>query len=205
MRTYSDLKLAMKRKGYVFFEQGDYNLNIIFERTSDTFTNKFDDWMYIAYKINGRETVNIIPATSKPGLYGHGTATDPIPGGVAVTIPNQYRSAYQWIPKDKGWGAYPFNGEFFTLHGTISVWRDNNKDNKIDHVGIQGADYRTGVNIHKMSNPGSHGFPVNNWSNGCSGAEEPSFMSIVPIVNQAIIESGSDIFTATWLETKDFS
>ena len=50
------VKRAMDSKGYKYFENGDYNLNIIGIRNSDTanmVTNKFDDTNTISYKIDG--------------------------------------------------------------------------------------------------------------------------------------------------------
>ncbi len=48
------IKQAMKVKNYKFFESGDYNLNIIGIRNSDTgskVTNVFDDLLTVSYKI----------------------------------------------------------------------------------------------------------------------------------------------------------
>jgi hypothetical protein len=54
---YQDLKKAVESKGYVFFDDKDFNLNIVFERTSDDFTDMFTDKCRIAYKENGIEKV----------------------------------------------------------------------------------------------------------------------------------------------------
>jgi len=53
MITIADLKRTMAAKGYAFFENGDFNLNIIGVRNSATgqkVTNAFDDKIVVAYK-----------------------------------------------------------------------------------------------------------------------------------------------------------
>ena len=49
--TREQIEQALKAKGYKWFEKGDYNLNIVGIRNSDTnneVTNKFDDWMTLS-------------------------------------------------------------------------------------------------------------------------------------------------------------
>lgn len=195
MRTIAQLKALALRKGYTWFYTGDYNLNIWLERTSNTFTNKFDDFMHIAWLIGDVEHYLCIPATTKHGLGQ----------GQSVIMPNQYKSAYQWIPKGKGWGhGYHFaEGEFFAQCKPVQTWIDSNKDSIIDHVNPVFAGTNVGINIHKMSPKGVRTGRVDNWSLGCSGAEEPDFIKIIPIVTEAVKLYG-DKFTITWVESKDF-
>ena len=52
----SQVEKAVKSKGYKWFENGDYNLNIVGIRNSSTnneITNKFDDLLTVSYKIDG--------------------------------------------------------------------------------------------------------------------------------------------------------
>ena len=54
--TREQIQTAVQSKGHKFFENGDYNVNIVGVRNSATdnkVTNKFDDWMTISYKVNG--------------------------------------------------------------------------------------------------------------------------------------------------------
>lgn len=195
MRSIAQLKALATRNGYTWFDTGNYNLNIWFERTSNNFTNKFDDFMHISWLIDGVEHYLCIPATTKHGLGQ----------GQSVIVPNQYKSAYQWIPKGKGWGnGYHFaKGEFFAQCKPVQTWIDNNKDSVIDHFNPVMASTNVGINIHKMSPEGVRTGIVGNWSLGCSGAEEPDFIKIIPIVTEAVKLYG-DKFTITWVETKDF-
>jgi hypothetical protein len=209
MNLYQSLKASVELKGYKFFDNGDYNLNLIFVRNSDTFTNHFDDDLFVPYRVGGAETVLHIACTTKAGLYGHGSATQPLAGGTKVLVPNQYIRSHQWIPKGKGWGnGYHFaEGEFFAQKGTLKVWSDGDRDNQIDHVAEQLIG-NIGLNIHKMSPrgvvlPSINEYRVDNWSNACCGSPEPYFMELVPIVNKSVEVWGSDLFTLTLLEKAD--
>ena len=204
MRTYQQLKSATEAKGYNFFDTGIYNINIIFERVTETITNKFDDIMNIAFRDEaGAEQVLSIPATTKPGLYGPGAIENPKPNGTAILPPGQYKHTWQFIDTNQGKGHYPFNGEYFQQVQPFGVWRDATKTLDIKALPNNLDTGIFGVNIHKMSKPGAKGFPVNNWSEGCQGAQEPDFIILLPTIREAVSRYG-DKFTGTILETVDF-
>ena len=46
------MKEALGKKGYVFFENGNYNLNIIGIRNNSGRPDVFDDFINVFYKIN---------------------------------------------------------------------------------------------------------------------------------------------------------
>ena len=51
--TRQQIETAVKAKGYKWFENGDYNLNIVGVRNGETgteVTNKFDDFLTLSYK-----------------------------------------------------------------------------------------------------------------------------------------------------------
>ncbi len=84
------IKVAMKAKGYAFFENGDYNLNIIGIRTiGNKVTNVFDDLLTLSYKVNGEWVFKQWAATTDPGTKGvkefHNAQ------GVARLVPGQYK------------------------------------------------------------------------------------------------------------------
>jgi hypothetical protein len=204
MRTYEQLQNTVLSKGYNFFDTGAYNLNIIMERTTHQITNEFDDWMHIAFKDeNGSSVVMSIPATTKPGLNGNGAVLAPNSRGTAILVPDQYKHSHKFYDTDKGWEHYPFNGEYFRQMASVKVWRDKEKRLNIEQCEDNTDEGLFGINIHKMSNPGKTGFPVNNWSEGCQGAEEPHFKTILPIVREAVSRYG-DVFTLTLIESTDF-
>ena len=54
--TREQVEAAVKSKGYRWFEKGDYNVNIVGIRNSETgseITNKFDDHITISFKNDG--------------------------------------------------------------------------------------------------------------------------------------------------------
>jgi len=201
MTTYDDIKNRVLALNYEFFE-GELNLNMIWERTSNIFTNKFSDFLHIAYQQNGQNLVLTIPATTKPGLNGEGAILNPptVHGitGTDVIIPGQYKGTWEWIDAPTG-KPYPFDKEFFRQIKGVNYWRDGEKllnitknqehDNTID-----------GTQWHKMSNPEASGFDVNNWSEGCMGAEEPVFKTIFSLVREAVAKYGP-VFTGTLIDT----
>jgi hypothetical protein len=197
---YDKLKICVEKKGYTFFDTGDYNINIIFNRTSNIFTDHFTDMMYIAYKVNGEKKTLSIPATTKAGSY---YVQNPITyqgvTGVAVIVPGQYRGVYQFVDDYVTWLNYPF---FRQIKG-MNYYRDYDKDNLLEAVQYQ-QNQIFGTHIHRMSNVGVTGQIIYNWSAGCMGVEEPNFKQILPIVRESVKKYGNT-FTCTIMEAKDFN
>lgn len=197
--NYNELKFKVESLGYEFFI-GDLNLNFIWERTSDIITNKFTDFLHIAYQENGQDNILSIACTTKPGIKGSIDSPVTVDGvtGTAVIIPGQYKGAWQYIEINPSRG-YPFNGQFFQQIKPINYWRDGNKVLYVEH--IQEQDNKIfGTNWHKMSNEGASGFDINNWSEGCMGAESGIWESILPLVRRSIAKYGP-IFTGTLITT----
>lgn len=198
--TIDNIKKAMLNKGYKFFNKGDYNLNIIFVRTDNVITNYFTDKLYLIYNKDGKEVIREYPATTKPGIKGSIDSPVTVDGitGTACIVPNQYESAFKFIDSYTEFSEYPY----FRLIGRLDYYRDGNKDLVLntDKV-IKSKNYKT--HFHRMSNKGVTGKPINNWSLGCIGVEEPYMAAIIPIIREAVKRYG-DIFTVTILENKDF-
>src|ERR1035437_9864944 len=111
--TYQELKGAIEKKGYIFFADGNYNLNFVWERTSNIFTNMFTDFLHIAYRDNsGAEQLVSLRATTKASLYSHGGAMDPLPQGEAVIMPAQYHSSWSFT-MGNGTGIAPWGKPYF--------------------------------------------------------------------------------------------
>lgn len=201
MRTYQELKNAIVKKKYVWYEK-DVELNCIWERTSDVITNKFTDWLFIAYLENGEEKVICIPATTKPGLKGSILEPTTVEGitGTAIIKPGQYIHAWEFKDTYAAFSKYPY----FHQIGKIDYWRDGDKDEEIDRINDQ-EDKIFGTHWHKMSKNGTYGTGnVNNWSLGCMGAVEIEFRKILPIVRTSSNSYGKKL-TGTILESKDFN
>lgn len=197
---YEKLKQIVKDLGYVWFE-GPYNVNFIWERTSDIITNKFTDFLHCCYQTeeNGTGFVITIPATTKPGLKGSILEPVTVNGvtGTAIIKPGQYRGAWEFRDTFKEFSEYPY----FRQVKPIDYWRDGDKDHEIDRVQDQ-EDKIFGTHWHRMSQNNTYGSGlINNWSLGCMGAPEPEFEKILPLVRENCKRYGNRV-TGTIIETK---
>ena len=86
------VKQIMERKGYKFFEKGDYNLNIIGIRSEVNIANSFDDTLLCIFKKDNKWVFNEYPITTDAGRYW---LKNPMNSkGTALLVPNQYRGVY---------------------------------------------------------------------------------------------------------------
>ena len=93
--TREQVEEAVKSKGYKWFENGNYNLNIVGIRNSDTFdevTNKFDDLLTVSYKVGNDLQYHQWNCTTDPGKYYTENLLNE--DGVAILVPGQYRSSH---------------------------------------------------------------------------------------------------------------
>lgn len=186
------IKQAMKVKNYKFFESGDYNLNIVGIRNSDTgnkVTNVFDDLLTVSYKIGDVWHFKKWAATTDPGTKGvkefHNAQ------GVARLVPGQYRGSHAI-------GLHQGKYEALKQAKPVKVYRDANKDMTYDTKLITEGIY--GINIHKA---GADSTYVENWSEGCQVFKKSAdFDEFMALVKKAATLHGNS-FTYTLLESKD--
>jgi hypothetical protein len=186
------IKQAMKVKDYKFFESGDYNINIIGIRNSDTgnkVTNVFDDLLTVSYKIGDVWHFKKWAATTDPGTKGvkefHNAQ------GVARLVPGQYRGSHAI-------GLHQGKYEALKQAKPVKVYRDANKDMTYDTKLITEGIY--GINIHKA---GADSTYVENWSEGCQVFKKSAdFDEFMALVKKAATLHGNS-FTYTLLESKD--
>ena len=153
----ADFSKILVNKGYVYFTNGKYNLNIIGVRRAGTkVTNQFDDYIVVEYiDMYGIKTRDVFPATTDPGLS---SMTKPMSTkGCAILVPGQYRSSWM-IGYHKG------KYEALVQCKPLKVYRDNNKDNIYDLNPKTIEEGNFGINIHKS---GDDSTIVNGWSAGC--------------------------------------
>lgn len=185
---------VMAKKGYAYFVNGAYNLNIIGIRRSGTeVTNRFDDFIVVTYKddksIWHKE---IFQATTDPGL-------SPIMNpankkGCAILVPGQYRGAYK-IGYHKG------QYEALCQCKPLPVYRDGNKDNKYDFNPKTIDRGMFGINIHKS---GTSSTIVNGWSAGCQVVSMSlNFNKLMELAHRQIKCGMGNTFTYTLLKEED--
>ena len=201
MNKYSreQIKESVERKGYKYFENGDYNVNIIGIRNSafaNKVTNRFDDTMTLAYKINGEWQYHEFDCTTDPGTH---YMDSPIveSKGTAILVPGQYRGSHK-IRKHQG--RYEALGQ----QRKVKVYRDNNRDD-IYNMNTENIDEGLfGINIHRATKyAGKKSTQVDKWSAGCQViADNDDWTKFMKIMRKAR-DTWSNNFTYTLIESKD--
>lgn len=193
MFTREQVEKTIKAKGYKYFENGDYNVNIIGIRNSlpgKKVTNVFDDWITISFKINGIWQFYIWSATTDPGkapmLKGNNGR------GTARVVPGQYPGSH-FIRKHQG------KYDALCQKGHLRLYRDADKDLEYDEDKIVDS-YNDGINMHKA---GQDSTWVDTWSEGCQVFKRvKDFDEFMGICKQAAKIHGNS-FTYTLIESKD--
>lgn len=161
--TREQLFSYIKNKGWMTFENGDLNVNIIAVRSDiiDRSEDSFDDVLFLYYKFNDNWVEYKFEITSVPGLMELQNPSFPEAkkNGTAIIVPNQYRGAYKV--------GYHYNQEALIQYKPIKIYRDNNRNNIIDldpNTAIEGY---WGINIHSTNEYWTLD-KIKNWSAGCT-------------------------------------
>lgn len=195
--TRNQIKEAVISNGYKWFESGNYNLNIVGVRNSETHgkvTNKFDDCITVSYNIDGEEKFHCFSATTDPGSHWEKNLLNK--DGVAILVPNQYRSSHE-IRKHQG------KYEALCQKKPVKVYRDNNKDSKYDMLEENIHEGIFGINIHKAGSRINGSTQIDKWSAGCQVfSKESDFNQLMELAYKAKNLYGNS-FTYTLIESKD--
>ena len=143
----TDFEKLFKKLGYAFFTNGDYNMNIIGIRNllggDNIQRDKFDDAMVLIFKVNGKWQKYIFDCTTDPSLKLLKAPSNS--KGTAILVPGQYRSTYK---------LDLHNGKYRALCQRlkpVKVYRDKNKDNKLDMNPKTIDTGMFGINLHRAS------------------------------------------------------
>jgi hypothetical protein len=192
MYTREQIEAAVKAKGYKYFENGEFNVNVIGIRNTapgKKVTNLFDDWISISYKEGGVWKFFIWAATTDPGTKGVKEFHNA--GGVARLVPGQYPGSHHV-------GLHQGKYEALKQKANVKVYRDANKDMVYDESKITEGVY--GINIHHA---GADSTYVENWSEGCTVFKKiKDFDAFMVICKKAAALQGNS-FTYTLIESKD--
>ena len=189
------IQRAFQKKGYKFFDNGFYNLNIVGIRSAKREAGSFEDFIAIVYQDEFEFWhCNYYEATTDAGTYW--LAHPMNKKGTALLVPGQYMGAYR---KGLHKGQY----EALVQSGVVRVYRDNNKDFINDYNPNTIEEGLFGINIHR-SNPIFESEDNARWSAGCQEFKNPhEFDAFMPIVEKALINYGNK-FTYTLLNHTDF-
>lgn len=196
--TREQIEKTMASKDYKYFTGGDYDVNIIGIRNSDTkgrVTNAFDDCVTISYKVDNEWNFHCYKATTDPGSHWEKNILNK--KGVAILKPDQYRGSHKLRLHA---GKYLALGQ----QKPVKVYRDNNRDGKYDLIEEKVDEGLFGINIHRATGrSGGKSIRVDKWSAGCqviaSNDDWHQFLDIC----QTAREIWGNSFTYTLLESKD--
>jgi len=196
--TKDQIESAVKAKGYRWFTNGDYNLNIVGIRNSDTdneVTNKFDDCITVSYKVDGMWRSHCFKCTTDPGKYWVENIMRE--SGVAILKPNQYRSTYKI-------GLHQGKYEALRQAKPVQVYRDNNLDEVYDLIEENIQEGIFGINIHRATKyEGRTSTQIDKWSAGCQViASNDDWQDFIGLCRQARDIWGNS-FTYTLIESDD--
>ena len=196
--TRQQIETAVKSKDYKWFENGDYNLNIVGVRNGETgteVTNKFDDFLTLSYKIDGEWNYHCFDATTDPGK--HWVENIMREEGVAVLKENQYRGSHKI-------GLHQGKYEALRQQKPVQVYRDNDLDGNYDLLEENIQEGIFGINIHRATKyEGRKSTQIDKWSAGCQViAANDDFRLFMEICNKAKDTWGNS-FTYTLINSND--
>lgn len=198
--TRQQIESTVKAKGYKWFENGDYNLNIIGVRNGETLnevTNKFDDCITLSYKVDGEWQFHCFEATTDPGKHWVDNVLNE--AGVAILKENQYRGSHKI-------GLHQGKYEALRQHKPVQVYRDNNLDDcyDMDESTLQEGIF--GINIHRATKwEGKKSTQIDKWSAGCQViAANDDFRLFMEICNKSKDIWGNS-FTYTLINSDDLT
>lgn len=160
---YNNLKKSVRNLGFLFFEGGAFDLNIIGVRTADNASNSFNDFLCVAYNDGFNNIVQTYKITTDPGVYYRENPANV--NGTAIVVPGQHRSVWQL---GKHQGKY----SALVQRGEISVYRDADKDDQLDIEGSVIEKGFFGINCHRASATNTSK-QVDKWSAGCQVHADP--------------------------------
>ena len=198
--TREQIQATMESKGYKYFTGGDFDVNIIGVRNSETkgrVTNAFDDCVTISYKEDGEWKFHCYQATTDPGSHWEQNLLNK--KGVAILKPGQYRGSHKLRLHQ---GKYLALGQ----KSPVKVYRDNNRDGKYDLLEENVDEGIFGINIHRATGrKGGKSIRVDKWSAGCQViADNDDWHQFLDIC-QTAREIWGNSFTYTLIESKDIS
>ena len=143
--------------GYLVFEAGPFDLNLVALRAIPGTVDAFDDLLCVAYAdTSGTWRLEAWPCTTDPGRPS--LENPRRADGTAIIIPGQHRAAYM-LGSHKG--RYPC----LVPTRPIPVWRDGNRDAVVDYWNGSSSS-SSAVQIHHASALRAVA-RVGPWSEGC--------------------------------------
>ena len=143
---------------------------IVFLRTDQVLSNSFDDFA-VVYKKG--VCVSIVPCSTTAGdHYIFNPITHLGITGTAIAVEQQVLGSHRFVT-NKNWKTLWLGAPYFQQVLPITIYRDGNKDRKLDRAIRQLGLF--GINIHR----GGIGNVIGNWSAGCQVIPDTHWFPII--------------------------
>ena len=172
--TAEDVKNVIIKNSMIWYDKSN-QLNLIAVRTGVNATNTFDDVLYCVFK-DSKNSLKMFQysVTTESGFH---YLKNPIRSiGTAIVVPN-----HQYIDSHSI-GLHKGQYKALVQTGKLLVYRDNNKDTKLDYTEstIETSE-NDGINIHRSKENGTS-LLVDKWSAACTVfANYREFSSFMPL------------------------
>jgi hypothetical protein len=178
--------------GYAIFTDYNYDLNLIACRSPSRVSGVFDDVFHVIYRMGDRYIQESYPCTTDAGLYWmHNPSRVE---GTAILVAGQYRGVYKL---DLHAGKYL---ALCQRNGSVSVYRDNNRDDALDMDPQTIQTGRFGINIHRAHSQYDVE-EVGRYSAGCVVIKDGGdFDRLIALAKKQRDTLGYDTFSLTLLE-----
>jgi len=189
---------VMNNNGYKVYDNDsvEWNLNIVGVRNKSNSANAFDDTLMVFHKFMNNWFIAYYPITTDPSIHYLKKPINKF--GTAILKEGQYAGCYN-ISKHKG----RYDALCQRL-GNVNVYRDNNKDGKLnmDETTIQTGIFY--INIHKGPLNGDFDSANTIYSAGCQVfADSRHFAEFMLKCKNGAAAFGNK-FTYTLLNERDF-
>ena len=191
------LQKVYASKGYAFFTNGDYNVNVFGVRAYPGTVDKFDDLIGLAYKVDSKWTLKLYDGTTDPGIYWLKNLMNP--AGAAILKEGQYKKAY-------GLGLHRGLPALVQVN-PMWYFRDKNRDNNHDMNPSTLVLENAATNLHRASKTGKSiniSGATYGWSAGCQVIADVKDMEELLSVCTKASERYGNSFTYTLLNERDF-
>jgi len=165
-----------------------HDLNIVGIRTRDNVANTFNDWVTVFYLLGAQWNFFAFPATTDPGAYYRRAPLNV--KGTAVLKPGQYPGAYR-LGRHRNYKA-------LQQYRPVTIYRDDNRDERNDTTGLTEESGLFGINIHH-ANAHRASMVVGRWSAGCQVLQDPEHFAFFMALCERARDQGAKDFTYTLL------
>lgn len=199
--SIESIRAAIDRFGYRVYDSPtvDWNINIVGIRADSVIPDKFDDWLVVFHRFNGEWESRYYQITTDPSPYYLRNPINPV--GAAILKEGQYKSCYALdIHKRGKLGAHK---ALCQVKGSVTVYRDNNRDGllNMNNATVQTGSF--GINIHRGPRNGQWSEDNINYSAGCQVfADDRKFDEFLLICEHAASSFGN-VFTYSLLNERD--